>query len=191
MSKAVTAVSDSAFTMRFAVREDAAALLEIYEPFVRETAITFEYDVPTAEQFADRIEKYGSNYPFLVCEEGGRIVGYAYAHRHQERAAYGWSAELSVYVRLGCEGRGIGRLLYSELLRLLRLQGVQSVYAAIALPNDASVEFHRRFGFELVGTWHNTGYKLGEWHDIVWYELALGGHDTPPPSFRSIGEVLG
>ena len=121
-----------------------------------------------------------AEYPFLVCEDGGRIIGYAYAHRHQSRAAYGYSAELSVYLRPQYVGLGIGSVLCRALIRLLRMQNVQTVYSAVSLPNDPSCAMHEALGFTQAGVWHNTGRKLGRWIDIVWYELVIGDYPEHP-----------
>ena len=165
--------------LRLATLEDAAALSELYAPYVRSSAISFEYEPPSKAAFAARIAEINQTYPYLVCVDGTRIAGYAYAHSLFLREAYGWNAELSIYVDPACHGRGVGRTLYRALLTLLRLQGVQRAYAVIALPNEPSEAFHRAMGFTLRARFPNAGYKLGAWHDTVWYERVLGVHEIP------------
>jgi len=165
-------------SLRMATMGDAGAILDIYSHYINNTTITFEQDVPSAEGFHARMLGIMAEYPFLVCEDGGRIIGYAYAHRHQSRAAY--SAELSVYLRPQYVGLGIGSVLCRALIRLLRMQNVQTVYSAVSLPNDPSCAMHDALGFTQAGVWHNTGRKLGRWIDIVWYELVIGDYPEHP-----------
>lgn len=174
--------------IRPAVPADAAALLAIYRPYVEETAVTFEYEVPTAEEFARRILDFSGFYPYLVWEEDGQILGYAYAHRHKERAAYQWNVELSIYLAKDVCRQGIGSRLYGALIELLLLQGVQNFYGCVTMPNDASDALHKKMGFKLCSLWHHCGYKLGKWHDVAWYEMNIAVTDTPP-ALRSIHEV--
>ena len=157
-------------SIRFAVPEDAGELLAIYRPYVEKTPITFEYEVPSAEEFAGRIRDFSSFYPYLVCEREGKILGYAYAHRHQSRAAYQWGAELSIYMDEAARGLGIGPRLYRALMDLLALQNVQNLYACITSPNERSQRMHEALGFSLCGIWKHSGYKLGAWHDVAWYQ---------------------
>lgn len=130
---------------------DIFPMLAIYAPYVRDTAITFEYEVPTAAEFGARLHHVLPEYPWLVCRAPGQVLGYAYAHRHMERAAYGWNVECSVYVLGSARGRGVGRALYGALLELLRLQGVVNAYGCIAVPNEASEALHRATGFSCWG----------------------------------------
>lgn len=177
--------------LRVARVEDSAELLRIYAPYVEETTASFEYVVPSEEEFRQRVEAVLPVYPYLVAERSGRIVGYAYAHRHAERAAYDWNAELSIYLTQEVCGAGIGRLLYEALMRILKEQGVYNVYALVSSPNPASEAFHRAMGFSLAGTWHHTGFKHGRWLDILHFEKALRP-PQPAPSrpitpFASLG----
>ena len=156
---------------------DVRPMLAIYAPYVRDTAITFEYEVPTAEEFGARLHQVLPSYPWLVCRAPGQVLGYAYAHRHMERAAYGWNVECSVYVLGSARGHGVGRALYGALLELLRLQGVVNAYGCIAVPNEASEALHRAAGFSLLGRFPASGWKQGRWHDIVWDDAwAAGNH---------------
>lgn len=157
-------------SIRFAVPEDVDKLLAIYRPYVEKTPITFEYEVPSAEEFAGRIRDFSSFYPYLVCEREGKILGYAYAHRHQSRAAYQWGAELSIYMDEAARGLGIGPRLYRALMDLLALQNVQNLYACITSPNERSQRMHEALGFSLCGIWKHSGYKQGTWHDVAWYQ---------------------
>ena len=170
------------FQMRF-VRPDArdvADILAIYAPFVRETAVTFEYGVPSLEEFTLRVEGLSVEYPYLVCEMDGKIAAYAYASRYMERAAYAWGVQVSVYAAPGARGRGIARALYGSLFAMLEKLGYCNAYALITVPNDRSVRFHESFGFVPAGLHHKCGYKLGAWHDVAWMEKNFGAYaDTP------------
>ncbi len=163
-------------SLRFATPEDAADLVGIYRPYVESTAITFEYDVPSVDEFRRRICEYGSQFPFIVAECDGVPVGYAYAHRFAPRYAYRFSAELSVYVDQSFTGKGIGRQLYGALIELLGLQDYRNLYALISCPNPASFALHASFGFKEVGREHGVGYKFGKWIDIATLELSVGEH---------------
>lgn len=176
--------------VRLARIEDAPALAAIYEPYVLETAITFEYMPPTAEEFAERMRKTMEFYPYLVAECDGRPVGYAYAGTFKGRPAYDWAVETSIYVARGHAGEGIGRALHDMLETLLRTQGVLNMYACIAVPNGEDDEtltrnsqhFHAHMGYRLVGEFYQCGFKGGRWYDMVWMEKMLGEHraDQPP-----------
>ena len=162
---------------------DAAACAAIYAPFVTAAPVSFEEVAPTAEQFAERIERTSRTHPWLVLEDGGRVVGYAYACEHRARAGYRWAADVAVYVDPAHHGRGAGRRLYGALLELLRRQGLRIACAGIALPNDASVGLHRAVGFELVGIYRAIGWKAGAWRDVSWWQLLLVADDdagAPP-----------
>ena len=190
--------SSSAGRVRDASPADAAALAEIYRPYVEETAVSFEYEAPDAVTFAERIRRTQERYPFLVYEsEDGRPLGYAYASRFQERRAYDWSAEASVYVRRDARGRGAGKALYGELERLLKLQGVRNLYACIAVPRegsthltDASIRFHAALGFRLAGTFCRCGNKFSQWYDMCWMEKTIGTHEADPAPFVPYPELL-
>lgn len=184
-------------TVRAAVPEDAAALLEIYAPYVERTAVTFEYDVPTREDFAGRIARTLERYPWLIAEAGGQIAGYAYAGPFKERPAYDWAVETTVYVRQDARRRGIGRRLYGPLERCLAAQGVLNLNACIACPERPdeyltwdSVEFHSRLGYRLVGEFRRCGCKFGRWYNMVWMERHIGEHPADPPAVRPFPEVF-
>lgn len=179
----------SAPALRAATAADAEALLAIYAPYVRHTTISFEYEVPTAEEFRGRICKTLAAYPYLVAEGTDGILGYAYAGPFQSRAAYGWSAETTVYVADSARRTGVGRLLYETLLDLIRRQGVQNAYACITWPNEASVAFHQTLGFAKAAQFSRCGYKLGQWRDVIWMEKHLACYETPAP-LRPVKAVL-
>ena len=152
---------------------DAATLLAIYAPYVENTAITFEYEVPTIEDFTNRIEKTLGKYPYLVAEEDGVVVGYAYASTYYARAAYDWAVELSIYVSLDSRGQGVGTKLYDALEYLLDQMGYVHFLACISLPNEASLTLHRKRGYQQVAHFPKIGYKFNRWHDIVWLQKSL------------------
>lgn len=168
-------------TLRIATPGDAYALAEIYAYYVEQTAITFEYDAPDAAEFAERIAHKLEKYPYLVAEVDGEVVGYAYASELRERAAFGWDAELSVYLHPDKRGRGIGERLYSALIELLKLQRFVALYACITSPNEPSIKLHEKLGFTYAGRFKATGYKRGKWHDVLWYEKRIGGDGKPLP----------
>lgn len=169
--------------IRVARADDAAQVAEIYSPNVTDAFISFETQAPGAGEMRDRIVKTLASHPWLVHEEGGRILGYAYASRHRERAAYQWAVDVSCYVRPEARGRGIGAALYRELLRILEDLGYRNAYAGIALPNEASVRLHESVGFEPVGVYRGVGFKQGAWRDVGWWARRLGmlGADPAPP----------
>jgi phosphinothricin acetyltransferase len=170
---------------------DAACCSAIYEPYVRGTAISFETDPPDSAEFGRRIERTSRTHPWLVAEDDGQLLGFAYGCPHRERAAYRWAAEVSVYVDVAHHRTGVGRALYGELLPILRRQGFHVACAGVTLPNDSSVAIHESFGFEPVGIYHRIGYKLGKWWDVGWWELELCPPGSEPPGeLLSPGEVL-
>jgi phosphinothricin acetyltransferase len=169
-------------TIRVALPEDAEAILTIYAPIVRETAISFEVEPPTRVAMHERIATTLRRLPWLVCDRQGEVLGYVYASPHRSRAAYQWSVDVSVYVQAQMRRAGIGRALYHTLFELLMLQGFYNCYAGITLPNPASVGLHEALGFQPVGVYQAVGYKLGAWHDVGWWQRAL----QPRPSLPSL-----
>lgn len=186
------------FIIRDAAIDDATALLSIYSPYVEKTAVTFEYDVLSAEEFAQRIQTISARYPYLVLVQNDsgnkvnddkvvcnkKIVGYGYASTFKDRAAYDCCVETSIYIRQGEHGKGFGRALYLELEKRLKNQGILNSYACIAYAkpgnthlDNGSFLFHQRMGYSLVGTFHDCGYKFGQWYDMVWMEKMLGNHE--------------
>lgn len=175
--------------IRLVTQRDAGELAAIYAPYVRETAVTFEYDPPDTEEFRRRIAEITETYPYLVWDEPDGIKGYAYAHRYGVRDAYNWVAELSVYLKPELHGTGVAEALYRGLIQLLREQGVWRVYAILAWPNPSSRRFHEKLGFQVYGQMPAAGYKLGEWHDILHMELVLREGDNPPSPLVSIQDI--
>lgn len=174
--------------LRFAVPEDVPALLAIYERYIS-TEITFEYVLPSQEEFVRRLSSISEIYPYLVVEEQGQLLGYAYAHRIAERAAFGWGAELSIYLHPDAAGKGLGRRLYCVLMDLLRLQGVRTVYGLVSSPNPASEGLHRSLGFRLMGIQEKAGYKNGRWVDLLWLEKPIASYDLEPHPVIPIGQL--
>ena len=160
--------------------EDTSSLVNIYKPYVEKTAITFEYDVPTVEQFRDRIKKITKKFPYLVAEEDGEILGYAYAMSFHERIAYQWTVEVSVYLAENIRGKGVGKKLYLQLEELLKNQGIKTLTACITYPGSGSIEFHEKLNFEKVAHFKKVGFKLDAWHDVVWYQKNIADYDNNP-----------
>ena len=156
--------------LRIATLADVPEILEIYGPYVLNTTVSFEYDVPTPEAFTQRFLTYTAQFPWLVWEEDGRILGYAYASPPYSRAAYRWCAEPSVYLRPEARGRGIGAKLYAALEKILALQGYQVLYALITSENTASLRFHEKQGYLKRAEFPHCGFKFGRWLGIFWYE---------------------
>ena len=177
--------------IRLATPAAAAAIHDIYAPIVRDTTISFEWEPPSVEEIAARIERTLSDgYPWLVAEIDERVAGYAYASRFRTRAAYDWTAEVSVYVARDRHRSGVGRALYGELLRLLERQGFRSAYGVMTLPNAGSEGLHRALGFVEVGRYPRIGWKFGAWHDVAVWRVALGDQDAPPTALHSVETVL-
>ena len=158
--------------------EDAGLLLDLYAPYVENTSITFEYRVPTREEFAQRVRKVTAALPWLVCLQDGRLAGYAYAAPYYTRAAYQWDAELSVYLAPEFQRRGIGGRLCRAVTEIIRRQGYVNLYSLITVPNPGSESLHRSLGFRELAVYRSTGYKLGAWHDVGLWEKQL----APPPA---------
>lgn len=173
--------------IREAMPSDVVAMLEIYRPYVEHTAVSFEYVLPTQEEFTRRLLDHKREYPWLVCEENGEVLGYAYAGRAFERAAYAWNAEISCYLKR--RGEGLGRKLYGIIEGILTAQGCRKVYAVVTSANAASVAFHKAIGYREALTYYNVGFKLGQWHDVIWLEkelCPLGAPDAFPRPWQSI-----
>jgi len=175
-------MSDPASLVRPATEADAASCAEIYAPYVTSTCISFETKPPTSEQFVERIVAAQALHEWLVAERDGAVVGYAYGHAFNERAAYNWSCETSVYVAMDLRRGGVGRALYGALLDHLADRGYRRAFAGITLPNDASLGFHRSFGFEDAGCYRRVGWKQDAWHDVAWMQRDLQRHDIDPPA---------
>jgi len=163
--------------IRCATKADCAAMRDIYLPYVRDTAITFEETLPTEETFLKKLEALMPKYPFYVYEKDGEIAAYAYASAFRERAAYRWGAELSVYVDKKYQGQGIGHGLYAALLETLTRQGYKTAYGVVTLPNEISARLHASFGFTQSALLKNAGYKMKKWHDVAIFEKPLGAYE--------------
>lgn len=182
--------------IRIAKAEDARVLLSIYAPYVEATAITFEYKVPSEDEFAARIQHILQKYPYLVAESNGEVLGYAYAGAFKERAAYDWSVETTVYVKKNKKRLGIGRQLYKALEAVLKAQGILNLNACIAYTEEEdkyltkdSVSFHNKMGFQMVGQFHNCGYKFNRWYDMVWMEKQIGSHDEKQSAVKLFPDI--
>ena len=181
--KAAEKTRKARMRIRSANTGDAVRILDIYAYYVESTAISFECDVPTLSEFSSRIEATLQNYPYLVLEEAGEILGFAYAGPFKGRAAYNRSCETSIYLHRDARRRGYGRALYAELEAQLREMGVLNLYACIAEPIEedeylthASERFHARLGFAKVGEFHKCAYKFGRWYNMIWMEKIIGEH---------------
>lgn len=170
--------------IRVATKEDARQLLDIYAYYIEETAITFEYEVPSLKEFEERIEDTLQKYPYLVEEENKKILGYAYAGPFKERAAYDWSVETTIYVHKDARRNGIGKKLYEALERALFMQHIINLDACIADPAEVedehltkdSVRYHQHLGYRMVGKFYKSSYKFNKWYDMVWMEKCIGPH---------------
>jgi phosphinothricin acetyltransferase len=178
-------------SIRLATERDSEQVAAIYAPNVTDSIISFESEPPSADEMRRRIEETLERYPWLVCERHGRVLGYAYAGAHGTRAAYQWSVDVSVYVHWERQRAGVGRALYTSLFAALKLQGFYNAYAGATLPNPASVGLHESVGFRTVGVYRGVGYKLGAWHDVVWWHLALRERLADPDPPAGLPSVLG
>jgi phosphinothricin acetyltransferase len=175
-------------TIRLATPDDAEQVRALYAPYCH-TPISFETEPPGVEDVRERLAKVLGQYPWLGCEDGDEVLGYAYATQHRERAAYCWSVDTSVYVRQGRQRRGVGRALYTSLLAVLPLQGYVNAYAGVTLPNPASVGLHEAMGFQPVGVYRQVGFKCGAWHDVGWFQRPLQPRPCEPAHPKRLEEV--
>lgn len=176
-------------TIRMAVLEDAEELLGIYTPYVTESAISFEYCPPSMEEFRERMLGIMKQFPYLVAERDGQIVGYCYASAFKNRDAYDWSVETTIYLRREYKGGGIGRRLYEKLEQILAAQHILNLNACIAYPHPESIAFHEKLGYKTVAHFHKCGYKSGIWYDMVWMEKMLAGHEKNPLPVIPVGNL--
>ena len=184
-------------SIRPATPQDAPALLTIYAPYITNTAVSFEYDIPSVEEFAERIQATLKKYPYLVAEFDGRIVGYCYVGIMHGRPAYDWSVETSIYVDQNCKRMGIGRKLHDALEQALTAMGILNLYACIAFPigkdpylTQDSVHFHERLGYKHTAHFHKCGYKFNRWYDIVWMEKTIGDHLRHQPAVKNFSGII-
>lgn len=178
------------FEIRLINKTDAQAVLDIYKYYVDHTIISFEYEAPTLEAYIDRIITNTEKYPWLVCLCDNNVIGFAYGSTHRYRTAYQWSPESTIYLSPDFHTKGLGRILYTTLFSLLRLQGYFNVFAGVGLPNEKSVGFHKALGFEEIGIFKNVGYKLDNWHDTQWFQLKLNDHIRNPPAPMILEELI-
>lgn len=179
--------------IRVATESDAGEIRHIYAPIVRDTPISFELEVPSVEEMKERLRKTLVQYPWLVHEQDGKVLGYVYAGTYRTRLAYQWSAEVTVYVDQEFHGRGIGKGLYQALFGILRRQGYYNAVSGITLPNPGSVGIHEALGFKQVALFKSLGYKMGAWHDVGFWQLELqprpyAANPPPPTPFSSLQE---
>ena len=184
--------------LRLASPHDAPALLAIYAPYVQNTSITCEYEVPSGEEFSDRIRRTLTRYPYLVAEQDDKIIGYAYAGAFHPRKAYEWCAETSIYVDQNCKRAGVGRRLYEALEQILKQQNILNLNACIACPqiedehlNNDSIRFHTHMGYRMVGKFQACGYKFDRWYDMVWMEKHIGEHHSGQADFVPFADMAG
>lgn len=182
-------MKENKFQIRLIQLRDADETLDIYRPYVENTIISFEYEVPSREDWIKRIETNAAEYPWLVCEHQKKIIGYAYGSKHRYRTAYMWSPESTVYLSGAYHQKGIARILYQTLFDLLRLQGYVNVYAGVALPNEKSEKLHEAMGFREIGIFKKIGYKHGAWRDTRWFQLHLIEHPLNPSKPVSISDL--
>lgn len=191
----------SDITIRVATPDDAAALLDLYAPYVEETAISFETVVPSEDEFRRRIIHTLQRYPYLIAEAGGRILGYAYTSPFVGRAAYDWCAETSIYVDMKSRHSGVGRALYEAIERVSRAQHIQSLCACIGVPDGPgdeylttnSIDFHSHMGYRMVGEFRRGGYKFGRWYNMAWMGKHIGDHPQHPEpviAFPQLRDIL-
>ncbi len=167
-------------TIRLAERRDISGILEIYSPFIRETSVTFEEEIPDEMSFWERMQAIMAELPFLVCEIDGKIAGYAYASGYRSRASYRWSKEVSVYIHPNFQRKRVGYALYTSLNEMVKFQGVANLLAIITMPNESSVAFHEHFGYKKCAEFAKIGYKMSQWQNVGWFELFLQNENEPP-----------
>ena len=175
--------------IRTATVNDAESILGIYAPFIKNTTVTFEIEVPSITEFRHRVESLSSAFPYVVAECDGQIIAYAYAHAYRERAAYRFDSELSVYVSPDFQRSGVGKRLYDIIIEALREMNYRTVYAVIALPNEPSQIFHEKYGFTLEGCSRSTGYKFDRWLDTATYSMQILPYDIKPSEFISVDQI--
>lgn len=178
-------------TIRLATPADAKGILDIYRPYIENSSITFETETPSIVALGERIDNYLQHWPWLVCEIDGTIAGYAYGSRYRERTAYQWCIECSVYIHDDYLKAGVASALYSSLFEIFRKQGYYTVYAVINLPNDRSVAFHEKMGFQHFADFKKVGYKLGKWKTVGWWQLILRDYNDnpiPPTKFSELNK---
>lgn len=179
-------------TIRLAERRDIPGILEIYSPFILNTAVTFEEEIPSEESFWERMQAIMAELPFLVCEIEGKIAGYAYASGYRSRASYRWSKEVSVYIHPDFQRKRVGHALYTSLNKMIQYQGVANLLAIITMPNEQSVAFHEHFGYIKCAEFSKVGYKMNQWQNVGWFELFIQNENEPPKErILPLNEITG
>jgi L-amino acid N-acyltransferase YncA len=168
-------------TFRPVEESDMPRIRHIYDYYVNLSTVTFDYETPSIETMTETMRDITKHYPYIVCTKDSEVIGYAYAHAISPREAYKWTVELSIYLAREACGQGYGQALYTRLLKLLHVQNVQTAYACVTSPNPESERMHRKMGFTLLSTWTRSGYKFGQWRDVVWFEKRLGNCPSPTP----------
>lgn len=178
------------FEIRLAAKDDAAAILDIYAPYITDTTVTFECRVPSLEEFTLRVESTLKKFPYLVAVgKDGVILGYCYASPFRSRSAYDWDVETSIYVDMHHKHEGIGTALYQTIEKLLKLQNIVTMYACITSPNPVSERFHAGMGYQTAGIFKNSGYKFGKWRDICWMQKTINPYVTEPEPVIAFPEI--
>ena len=192
-----TKTMEEEIIIRDATENDIEAMLNVYAPYVENTAVSFEYDVPAIDEFKSRFEKITKKYPYIIAEDTkGNVLGYAYYNEFKAREAYRYSVETTIYLNKEACGKGFGRRLYEELERIAKAQNITNMNACIATCRtedeyltNRSYYFHEKMGYKLVGTFHNSGYKFDKWYDMVWMEKSVGEYFVPAKSFIPYKEL--
>jgi len=185
---------DKLVSIRLATPEDAKGILDIYAPYILDSSVTFEYDVPGVQEFKERIAEIIKDMPYIVCVIDCEIAGYAYASHYRSRAAYQWDCELSVYVREDSQRGGIGRRLYEMLFAILKEMNYEHAYACITTPNPQSIKFHEAMGFEKCALFEKCGFKQGRWYDVTWMDHRLreqteGDYRREPGTIKNVSDI--
>lgn len=175
--------------LRIGTAADSDQISRIYGRFVTGTATSFELEPPDPTEMARRVESSYPTHPFVVAEKERTVIGYAYSAQHRARGAYRWAVDVSVYVAADEHRQGVGRRLYNALFALLRAQGYRQAFAGITLPNQASVGLHEAMGFRAVGVYRQVGWKLGQWHDVGWWQLAIDPSPAPPAEVCNLDDL--
>jgi len=175
--------------IRLATLEDAERILEIYNPYIENTCITFEYNKLTLDEFKERMLNITKKFPFIVCELDGMIIGYAYTSSAHPRAAYSWDCDSSIYMDQAYQGKGVGTILYKTLFLLMKEMGYYNVYALVTSPNPISLAFHKNLGFEVEGHHDNIGYKFGKWLGVTRLVKRIGDFSKVPQPVKTINEI--
>jgi|TARA_B110000196_G_C20884477_1_gene538311 phosphinothricin acetyltransferase len=167
-------------TIRSAELKDASAILEIYRPYIENSVVSFEYNVPTVSEIERRISTVMEKYPWIVAEEDGQVIGYAYGTEFRTREAYQWKCEVSVYVTNQAKGKGVGKELYDNLLYTLKQMGMVSAIAGMTVPNAETEGFHEKYGFAKIAEYEKVGFKNGGWHNVAFAEIQLNEYGNEP-----------